>query len=75
MSGVQAHHRATARHHGSLLTEADAIILRHCESDLSLDDLAELIGTSKRRLQRAFDEAANTTFRTYVERLCFGTDS
>ncbi len=54
---------STVRHRTSLFEDAMAIIEREYASDLSLDDVARRIATSRRQLQRAFLEAAGTPFR------------
>ncbi len=43
-----------------------AIIDREFAADLSLDDIARRIATSRRQLQRSFAEVGDTTFREAV---------
>ena len=54
---------ATIRHRTSLYEEATAIVQREYASDLSLDDIARRVASSRRQLQRAYAEIGNTTFR------------
>ncbi len=60
---------STTRHRTSLFEEALAIIEREYASDLSLDDIARRIATSRRQLQRSFAEIGDTTFREHVARV------
>ena len=48
----------------SLYEEAVRIVEAEYASDLSLDEIARRIASSRRQLQRAFAEAGETTFRT-----------
>jgi AraC family transcriptional regulator, regulatory protein of adaptative response / methylphosphotriester-DNA alkyltransferase methyltransferase len=50
----------------ALYQEALAIVEAEYASDLSLDDLARRIASSRRQLQRAFAEVGGTTFRDHV---------
>ena len=54
---------ATVRHRTSLFEEATAIVEREFASDLSLDDIARRVASSRRQLQRAYAESGSTTFR------------
>jgi transcriptional regulator GlxA family with amidase domain len=49
-----------------LFQEAAAIVEAELAADLSLDDIARRIATSRRQLQRAFAEIGQTTFRDHV---------
>jgi AraC family transcriptional regulator of adaptative response / methylphosphotriester-DNA alkyltransferase methyltransferase len=49
--------------------EAAVIIENEYESKLALDDVARRVATSRRQLQRAFAEAGETSFRTYLQRI------
>ncbi len=60
---------STTRHRTSLYEEALAIIEREYASELSLDDIARRIATSRRQLQRSFAEIGDTTFREHVARV------
>lgn len=57
---------ATVRLRRNLFTEAEAIVEREYDNDLSLDDLAHRLATSRRQLQRAYAEAGDTTFRLHL---------
>ena len=59
---------STVRRRRSLFREAAAIIEREYARPLALDDVAKRIASSRRQLQRAFQEAGETTFRTYLQR-------
>ena len=55
---------STIRLRSSLLEEANAIVERDYASDLSLDDIARRVASSRRQLQRAFAEIGGTTSAT-----------
>ncbi len=57
---------STIRLRASLLEEANAIVERDYASDLSLDDIARRVASSRRQLQRAYAEIGNTTFREHL---------
>ena len=57
---------ATIRHRTSLFEEATAIVEREFASDLSLDDIARRVASSRRQLQRAYAEIGSTTFREHL---------
>lgn len=52
-----------------LLDEALAIIERDYAEDLSLDEVARRIATSRRQLQRCFTELHDASFRTCLTRV------
>ena len=52
-----------------LFLEAAEIVQADYRQDLTLDDIAQRLAVSRRQLQRAFAEAGETTFRTYVQRV------
>ncbi len=54
---------ATIRQREALYEDATAVVNREFASDLSLDDVARKIATSRRQLQRIYLEIGNTTFR------------
>ena len=54
---------ATIRHRTSLFDDAVAIVEEEFASDLSLDEVARKIATSRRQLQRIYLEIGETTFR------------
>jgi AraC-like DNA-binding protein len=57
---------ATIRHRTSLFEEATSIVESEYSSDLSLDDIARRVASSRRQLQRAYAEIGNTTFREHL---------
>jgi AraC family transcriptional regulator, regulatory protein of adaptative response / methylphosphotriester-DNA alkyltransferase methyltransferase len=57
---------ATIRHRTSLFEEAVAIVEAEYAADLSLDDIARRVASSRRQLQRAYSEIGNTTFREHL---------
>ena len=57
---------ATIRHRTSLFEEATSIVETEYASDLSLDDIARRVASSRRQLQRAYAEIGNTTFREHL---------
>jgi AraC family transcriptional regulator, regulatory protein of adaptative response / methylphosphotriester-DNA alkyltransferase methyltransferase len=57
---------STTRLRASLLAEANAIVEREYASDLSLDDIARRVASSRRQLQRAYAEIGGTTFRDHL---------
>jgi AraC-like DNA-binding protein len=58
--------QATIRHRTSLYEDASAIVESEYASDLSLDDIARRVASSRRQLQRAFAEIGETTFREHL---------
>ena len=57
---------ATVRHRTSLFEEATSIVEIEFASELSLDDIARRVASSRRQLQRAYAEIGNTTFREHL---------
>jgi AraC-like DNA-binding protein len=57
---------ATTRLRASLFHDADAIVEVEFASDLSLDDIAHRVASSRRQLQRAYTEVGRTTFREHL---------
>ncbi len=57
---------ATVRLRTSLYEDALAIIDAEYSQDLSLDDIAHRVASSRRQLQRSFSEIGNTTFREHL---------
>ena len=57
---------ATVRHRTSLFQEATEIVDHEYGSDLSLDDIARRVASSRRQLQRAYAEIGHTTFREHL---------
>jgi len=60
---------ATIRHRTSLYDDAVAIVDEEFASELSLDDIARRVASSRRQLQRAFAEIGKTTFRDHLTRV------
>src|SRR5881227_2830574 len=60
------HRPATIRHRTSLFEDAIAIVEREYASDVSLDDIARRVASSRRQLQRAYAEIGGTTFRDHL---------
>jgi len=57
---------STRRYRAALYEDAVAIVEQEYGDELSLDDIARRIATSRRQLQRSFSEIGETTFRDYV---------
>ncbi|MGZ4277675.1 MAG: helix-turn-helix transcriptional regulator [Solirubrobacteraceae bacterium] len=57
---------ATIRHRTSLYEDATAIVAIEFADDLSLDDVARRVASSRRQLQRAYAEIGATTFREHL---------
>jgi AraC family transcriptional regulator of adaptative response / methylphosphotriester-DNA alkyltransferase methyltransferase len=60
---------ATVQLRSSLYADATAIVEREYASDLSLDDIARRVASSRRQLQRAYAEIGDTTFREHLTRV------
>ena len=56
----------TVRHRTSLFEDAVAIVENDYASELSLDDIARRVASSRRQLQRAYAEIGDTTFRDHL---------
>jgi AraC family transcriptional regulator, regulatory protein of adaptative response / methylphosphotriester-DNA alkyltransferase methyltransferase len=56
----------TIRFRTSLYEDASAIVQAEYADDLSLDELARRVASSRRQLQRAFAEIGGTTFREHL---------
>lgn len=52
-----------------LVTEAVRHIAEHCKSNLRVEDVAEATGTSRRTLERRFDEVLGRTVYTEISRM------
>jgi AraC family transcriptional regulator of adaptative response / methylphosphotriester-DNA alkyltransferase methyltransferase len=59
----------TIRLRTSLFEEATEIVQAEYGSELSLDDIARRVASSRRQLQRAYAEIGNTTFRDHLTRV------
>src|ERR1700710_3035057 len=57
---------ATVRHRTSLFRDAVAIVESEYGTDLSLDDIARRVASSRRQLQRSYAEIGRTTFREHL---------
>jgi len=66
---VPTHRPSTIHHRTSLFEDAIAIVEQEYASDLSLDDIARRVASSRRQLQRAYSEIGNTTFREHLTRV------
>ena len=66
---TEAKRPATAQRRRDLFFEASAIIDAEYDLRVALDDVARRVATSRRQLQRAFAEAGETSFRTYLQRV------
>jgi transcriptional regulator GlxA family with amidase domain len=56
----------TIRHRRSLFEEAALIVEAEYGSELTLDDVARRVASSRRQLQRAYSEIGRTTFREHL---------
>jgi AraC family transcriptional regulator, regulatory protein of adaptative response / methylphosphotriester-DNA alkyltransferase methyltransferase len=56
----------TIRHRTSLFEDAVAIVESEYATELSLDDIARRVASSRRQLQRAYAEIGETTFRDHL---------
>jgi AraC family transcriptional regulator of adaptative response / methylphosphotriester-DNA alkyltransferase methyltransferase len=63
---VPTQRSTTIRHRTSLFHDAAAIVEEDYASDLSLDDIARRVASSRRQLQRAYNEIGRTTFRDHL---------
>jgi AraC family transcriptional regulator, regulatory protein of adaptative response / methylphosphotriester-DNA alkyltransferase methyltransferase len=59
----------TIRLRTSLFEEATDIVDQEYGSDLSLDEIARRVASSRRQLQRAYAEIGQTTFRDHLTRV------
>ena len=64
-----AKRQSTIDRRRALYEEAAEVLEREYESDLSLDQVALQVAASRRQLQRAFAEAGETSFRTYLQKV------
>jgi AraC family transcriptional regulator, regulatory protein of adaptative response / methylphosphotriester-DNA alkyltransferase methyltransferase len=60
------HRPATIRHRTSLFEDATALVEAEFAAELSLDDIARRVASSRRQLQRAYAEIGDTTFREHL---------
>jgi transcriptional regulator GlxA family with amidase domain len=66
---MPAQRPATIKLRTSLFEDAVAIVEAEYGSDLSLDDIARRVASSRRQLQRAYAEIGHTTFREHLTRV------
>jgi AraC family transcriptional regulator of adaptative response / methylphosphotriester-DNA alkyltransferase methyltransferase len=57
---------STVQLRSSLYEDAVAIVEREYADELSLDDIARRVASSRRQLQRAYSEVGHTTFREHL---------
>jgi AraC family transcriptional regulator of adaptative response / methylphosphotriester-DNA alkyltransferase methyltransferase len=57
---------ATVQLRSSLYADSVAIVLREYAREVSLDDIARRVASSRRQLQRAYAEIGGTTFREHL---------
>jgi AraC family transcriptional regulator of adaptative response / methylphosphotriester-DNA alkyltransferase methyltransferase len=57
---------STVQLRSSLYDDAVQIVEREYADDLSLDDIARRVASSRRQLQRAYSEVGRTTFRAHL---------
>jgi AraC-like DNA-binding protein len=57
---------ATIQLRTSLYDDATAIVAQEYGTDLSLDDIARRVASSRRQLQRAYKEIGDTTIREHL---------
>src|SRR3977135_1159673 len=60
---------ATIHHRTSLFEEAVMIVEAEYGSDISLDDVARRVASSRRQLQRSYAEIGRTTFREHLTKV------
>lgn len=60
------HRPTTITFRTALFEDAVAIVESEYATELSLDDIARRVATSRRQLQRAYSEIGHTTFRTHL---------
>lgn len=66
---MPVHRPSTIHHRTALFDDAVAIVEEEFASDLSLDDIARRVASSRRQLQRAYAEIGKTTFREHLTRV------
>ena len=63
---MTTHRPTTVLFRASLYEDVVAIVEREYGTDLSLDDIARRVASSRRQLQRAYAEIGRTTFREHL---------
>ena len=66
---AEAKRPATVQRRRALFLDAVRIMDTEYPDKLALDDVARRVATSRRQLQRAFAEAGETSFRSYLQRV------
>jgi AraC family transcriptional regulator of adaptative response / methylphosphotriester-DNA alkyltransferase methyltransferase len=66
MSIISEQRRSTVERREGLWQEAVAVVERRYAEQLTLDDVAHELFTSRRQLQRVFREVGGTSFRTFL---------
>ena len=66
---MPTHRPSTIHHRTALFEDAIAIVEEEFATELSLDDIARRVASSRRQLQRAYAEFGNTTFREHLTRV------
>jgi AraC family transcriptional regulator of adaptative response / methylphosphotriester-DNA alkyltransferase methyltransferase len=69
MDEVPTQRNSTIRLRTSLFQDAVRIVEEEFASELSLDDIARRVASSRRQLQRAYSEIGRTTFREHLARV------
>ncbi len=65
----EAKRPATVERRRALFLDAARIIQAEYDRKVVLDDIARRVATSRRQLQRAFAEAGETSFRSYLQKV------
>jgi transcriptional regulator GlxA family with amidase domain len=66
---VPTHRPSTVHHRTALFEDAVAIVEEEFSHELSLDEIARRVASSRRQLQRAYSEIGDTTFREHLTRV------
>jgi AraC family transcriptional regulator of adaptative response / methylphosphotriester-DNA alkyltransferase methyltransferase len=66
MPAMPQHRPATVALRSSLFDDAVTIVEQEYGTELSLDDIARRVASSRRQLQRAYAEVGKTTFRDHL---------
>jgi AraC family transcriptional regulator, regulatory protein of adaptative response / methylphosphotriester-DNA alkyltransferase methyltransferase len=66
MQQIPIQRPATIRHRTSLFHDAVEIVESEYGTELSLDDIARRVASSRRQLQRSYAEIGHTTFRDHL---------
>ena len=66
---MPTHRPTTITHRTALFEDAIAIVESEYSTELSLDDIARRVASSRRQLQRAYAEIGDTTFREHLTRV------